>query len=166
MIPQAARDFAMNEVLPIANKLDPSKATSRCRCATSSPRWATSASSSRGIRRLGSGVRVCADRGARARLAMRVASIIASGQRTRRRIHSGGAAGEYCRDGARRITGGLRGRNRTRVRISPTSRRKATRDGDGWMLNGTRLVSVCDGAEFHLGDGANEDSPFRSAPPP
>jgi len=44
MIQQAARDFAMNEVLPLANKLDPDKAICRWRSGTSLPRWATSES--------------------------------------------------------------------------------------------------------------------------
>ena len=167
MIQTAARDFAMNEVLPIANKLDPEQGDIPMSLRDKLARdGLLRRRHPGGVRRARPRrVRVRADhRGTGARVDERREHHRAR-QRTRRRFHGGAAARVSAADGARRISrrGGAVGagrgfRSRQRLVQSDARRRRldAQRHQD--------LVHVRRRCGFHLGARAHEAA-VRSAPP-
>ena len=151
MIQQAARDFAMNEVLPIANKLDPEQGdipmSLRDKLAEMGYFGVVIPEEYGG---LGMGafeyVLITEEL---ARAWMSVASIIARGNglgggftaAQRREYLPRMARGEFL--GAAALSEPDAGSDLANVSC------KATRDGDGWMLNGTKTwCTFADGADF------------------
>ena len=151
MIQQTARDFAMNEVLPIANKLDPEQGdipmSLRDKLAEMGYFGVVIPEEYGGLG-LGAFEYVLITEEL-ARAWMSVASIIARGNglgggftaAQRREYLPRMARGEFL--GAAALSEPDAGSDLANVSC------KATRDGDGWMLNGTKTwCTFADGADF------------------
>ncbi len=151
MIQQAARDFAMNEVLPLANKLDPEQGdipmALRDKLAEMGYFGIVIPEAYGGLG-LGAFEYVLITEEL-ARAWMSVASIIARGNglgggftaEQRREYLPRMARGEFL--GAAALSEPDAGSDLANVSC------KATRDGDGWMLNGTKTwCTFADGADF------------------
>ena len=151
MIQQAARDFVINEVLPPANRLDPVGRHPARRCSTS---WRSSGYFGIVIPEAYGGLGLGAFEYVLiteelARGWMSVASIIARGNglgggftaEQRREYLPRMARGEFL--GAAALSEADAGSDLANVSC------KATRDGDGWMLNGSKMwCTFADGADF------------------
>jgi alkylation response protein AidB-like acyl-CoA dehydrogenase len=151
MIQQAARDFAMNEVLPIANKLDPEQGdipmALRDKLAEMGYFGIVISEEYGGLGLGAFEYALITEELARAW--MSVASIIARGnglgggfsKEQRREYLPKMARGEFL--GAAALSEPDAGSDLANVSC------KAIRDGDGWMLNGTKTwCTFADGADF------------------